>query len=442
MRARVSSSRKQVVVLSRSPFARSVAATSGYNVLTTVLAAATGLLVARYLGPALRGEYAAVTSWFGLALVIGGLGQTAATCYFVAHDAPRSRDYVATSRSLMVASGTLVALAGFGSAPTLAHHQPDLTFGYRTIFAVCVAAFVGASYVFALQARSVASWNRIRTVQPVIFVLAMGTLWATGLLAFRTVVLALAASVLLQTGLAYLTCARLGLTRGKTDRWLAGRLLRYGTGQLTATAPSALNTRLDQLVMSVTVPPADLGRYAVAVSLTSLALPVVAALGYVAFPRLAGRRGSDTANARVERASFTGSNLLAGGLMVVLGATAPWLVPAVFGASFRDAVPLVWILAPGGFFLASGQVIGDLLRGRGAPWVVAHAQLAGALVTIVGLSILLPLAGAYGAAVTSTVSYGIVWLWLVVKLRQKPRGPLTGSPNLADDTLATGSGLQ
>ena len=48
-------------------------------------------------------------------------------------------------------------------------------------------------------------------------------------------------------------------------------------------------------------------------------------------------------------------------------ASAYWLIPAVFGSAYRGAVPLLWLLTPGGIFLACGQVAGDLLRGLNRP---------------------------------------------------------------------------
>ena len=44
------------------------------------------------------------------------------------------------------------------------------------------------------------------------------------------------------------------------------------------------------------------------------------------------------------------------------------------GPAYRGAVPLLWMLAPGGIFLACGQVVGDILRGLGRPGQVALAQ--------------------------------------------------------------------
>ena len=70
-------------------------------------------------------------------------------------------------------------------------------------------------------------------------------------------------------------------------------LAAYGIAQIAALTPATVNARLDQLVLSQAVPAATLGRYAIAVSCTMLPLPVVAAIGNVAFPRLASRRHID-----------------------------------------------------------------------------------------------------------------------------------------------------
>src|ERR1019366_10464095 len=96
-------------------------------------------------------------------------------------------------------------------------------------------------------------------------------------------------------------------------------------------------------------------------------------------------------------------------ILMPLAAVAYWLVPLIFGSSYQGAVPLRWILTPGAVFLACGQVMGDLLRGRNHPVVVAWAQGLAAVFTIILLFTLLPVVGVAAAAIASTVSYGIAF---------------------------------
>jgi O-antigen/teichoic acid export membrane protein len=112
---------------------------------------------------------------------------------------------------------------------------------------------------------------------------------------------------------------------------------------------------------------------------------------------------------------------LAGAILLPIAASSYWLIPAVFGPAYRSAVPLVWILTPGGVFLACGQVVGDLLRGLNRPGLVAVAQGVAAAATLVLLFALLPVVGVAAGAIASTVAYGTALAVMVHWLRRPPR---------------------
>ena len=225
-------------------------------------------------------------------------------------------------------------------------------------------------------------------------------------------------------------CRRAGLALGRARVALVRPLLGYGTAQIAALAPATLNVQLDQLVLSQTVPAADLGRYSVAVSISLLPRPLVAAIGNVALPRLAGQRKVTGATRELQRLSVLASAALATAVLAPLAAVSYWLVlPLVFGAAYRGATPLLWVLIPGSVFLACNQVTGDLLRGRGQPAVVAWAEGIAAFFTVALLVALLPLVGVYAAAIASTVSYGValaVMLRRLSRLSPTPRHALAG----------------
>ena len=82
----------------------------------------------------------------------------------------------------------------------------------------------------------------------------------------------------------------------------------------------------------------------------------------------------------------------------------------------------MWILTPGGVFLACGQVVGDLLRGLNRPAVVASCQTVAAVCTVLLLITLLPLAGVAGAAIASTVAYGVALAAMIRCLWRVPPG--------------------
>lgn len=406
---------------------RTVARTAGFNVASSAAAAIGGVVVARVLGPSLRGDYAAITAWFGVVLIVGSMGQPAALCYFVARDPDRARGYVATSRAMMLTTGVVALVVGMLLAPVLAHGRPGVTTGYRIVFAAAILAFVGASYTFSLQARVIQLWNWVRIIQPVLACAAILALWAVGVLTLHTVLIVLPATMLVQLLWAYRCCRRNGLAPGRADASLVRPLIVYGVAQIAALTPAALNSQLDQLVLSQTVPSADLGRYAIAVSLSSLPIPFVAAVGNVVFPKLAAARSHDAGTSRLQHHATLGSAVIAASMLVPLAVVAHWLVPFVFGAGYAGVVPLLWILTPGGIFLACNQVVGDFLRGRGKPIVVAWAEGLAVVFTIALLVVLLPLVGVYGAAIASTVAYGVALVAMLRSLHRLPHDVRRGS---------------
>lgn len=414
-----------------------IARTACFNLASAIAAALSGVIVARTVGPAVRGEYAAVISWAGVLLLLGEMGQSAAVCFYVASDPRNARGYVATSRAMMLVTGTCALVGGLAVAPVLAHGNPGLTGAYRIVFAGSVIAFTGNSYTFSLQAASTQRWNLVRVGQPVLALAAIIALRLVGQLTLDTAIAALLASMTFQLGHAYYWCRRCGLAPGRVQLSLVGPLARCGLAQLGAITPSAVNYFLDQLVLSQLVPPAELARYAIAASVSMVPLPLVSAIGNVAFPRLAARRGSEVASTRLALAGAAAAAGIATVLLLPLAASACWLVPVVFGPAYRGAVPLLWVLTPGGVFLACGQVVGDMLRGLGRPGLVAMAQGVTAVCAVILLVVLLPVVGVMAAAIASTVAYGLTlallirWLWRPPRPRRtrqrRGRGPAPAS---------------
>lgn len=382
---------------------RNVLVASAFNIATTVSGGIAGIAIARSVGAGVRGEYAAIMAWFALVLVIGGFGQSSATTFFVARDPDRATDYVAVSRSMMTVSGAATVVVGMLAASRLGAAGAGM-WAYGLMFAACSAALVGVSYVSALQGSSIGRWNIARISQPVCYLIAIVLLHATSHLNLVTALAVLFMTMTAQAVLAYILCVRSQLAGGRPSLRLAGPMARYGAGQLAATIPVVLIYRLDQLVLSLTVDTVELGNYAVAASLTALAVPITAGLGYVAFPRIAAQRARQQSTAQLERRAVGVTACIGLCLMLVVAALAPRLVPAVFGAGYGDAAVLVMILAPGGVFLACQQVCADVLRGHGRPFAVARAQSVAAAFMILLLCVLLPVLGARGAAVASSAA--------------------------------------
>ena len=277
----------------------------------------------------------------------------------------------------MLTTGSVVLAAGVLLAPLLAHGIPTVTVGYQIAFGASIVAFVGASYTFSLQARDLHRWNVVRVSQPVLSLIVIVVLWRIRMLTLDAALVVLAATMVVQLGWAYGCCRRVGLVPGRARTELFRPLAMYGAAQIAALTPAALNADLDQLVLSQTVPSADLGRYAIAVSLTMVPIPVVAAIGNVAFPRLASQHTVTSETRRLQRAAILVAAGLAAAMLFPLAGVAYWLVPLVFGSDYRGAVPLLWVLTPGALFLCCGQVVGRPAAGKESSWLCGMGAGAG-----------------------------------------------------------------
>ena len=399
-----------------------VARTAGYNLASAAAAGLGGIIVARALGPELRGEYAAVTAWFGVTLMLGGMGQPAALCFHVARYPGQARAYVATSRAMMLVTGTAVLAGGILLAPLLAHGKPGLVVAYRIAFATSILAFVGASYTFSLQARHLRWWNSVRVSQPVLSLVLLSAACWLRLLTLTTALIVLTGTMLIQLCWAYGRCRSAGLAPGRAQARLVRPLAGYGLSQIVALAPATVNAKLDQLVLSQVVRPAVLAQYAIAVSAAMLPIPLASAIGNVAFPRLAARSRVDGLARRAQWLGIVGSGFVAAAMLVPLDLVAPWLIPFAFGRGYAGVVPLLWVLTPAGVFLACNQVAGDVLRGRNHPLLVARAEGLAAVFTVALLMALLPVVGVYGAAIASAVAYGVSLLMMLMSLLRLPAG--------------------
>ena len=415
---------------------RMIARTAGFNMASAVAAGLGGVVLARALGPTVRGEYAAITAWFGIALIVGGMGQPAALCFYVARDPLRAREYVATSRAMMLATGGLALAAGILLAPILSHGNPEMATGYRIAFGASIVAFVGASYTFSLQARDIHQWNVVRVSQPVLSLLAVGVLWRLQLLTLPIALIVLATTMVLQLVWAYHCCRLAGLVPGRLQTRLLRPLATYGAAQIAAVTPAALNSQpgpadplsnrassrprplRDRSLALIAPYPSSRGHRQCRFPAASVAacgrprLPV----GCNCSPSLQREPGrGDTCTARLGR--------------VLAGASS--LRPRLPGA-----VPLLWILTPGAVFLACGQVVGDLLRGRNHPNVVAWAEgLAASSRWCCFLRCCL-LVGVSGAAIASTVAYGVALAVMLRSLWCLPRRSRKGHRASTPESLA------
>jgi O-antigen/teichoic acid export membrane protein len=194
-------------------------------------------------------------------------------------------------------------------------------------------------------------------------------------------------------------------------------LLRYGIAALPAASAPLETLSLDQAVVGLLLPRAQLGLYVVGAAFDNLPSILVSALGTIALPRIASERDPH-ARRRLMRRTGLVAIVLAAAVAVFAEAILSWLLPAAFGQSFTGAIPVTRVLIIAGFFLAVRRILIVFLQALGRPGRTAVGE-AIALSILVALAVLLvPIFGLVGAGCALLVAAIFADTFLVISIFQ------------------------
>jgi O-antigen/teichoic acid export membrane protein len=395
---------------------------SGGAVITTAAASAvilacgivTGLIAARSLGPAGRGELATITVWASMLLYAGTFGLPEAIAYFSATGTARERVWI-TGQVASAVLGLLITAAGWWLIPVIFSARADLPVGairwYLTLFVVPGCASLCASAWLQGTGR-LRAYNLARSSIHIINAAGALLLFVIG---SRSVV-HFAAVMLVGNVAGWAIAAACGPWRRfslpplSTD--LIGRLFHYGFRVQVGNWSNAASGRLDQLLLSLLAPASSLGLYVVAVTYANVLQTLPGSAATVMLPEIVRQQQTGQAGACLaqwyRRALWTTLPVAA-----MLAVASIVLLPLLFGRSFEGAVPLVMVLIPATILLAMNQLLSTAFRGLGRPGVGSKSELIGVGVTLVALVLLLPPYGVFGAATASLLAYASSHLYLL-----------------------------
>jgi len=385
----------------RSPSRRNLIYTVGAGLLIQLMLVVTGPFLSRLLGPAGRGDLAALMIWPTVLIQIGGLGIPAAVTYFLSRGTDRRETIGLGLRFAGVQAVALILLQCLVVAAVFASRSAEVHEAALISIAV-IPGMLAREYGLAiLQARGSLAWYSILQVLPIaLYVVAVVVLFVTsaGLVAVVIAWVGTTASIGLAT-FAFAVTRIDALGPAGSERSPRGReMLSYGLrGILSANSATDI-VRPDQIALALFLPSRALGLYVVALAITNLPYFIAKAIGIAAFPAVA--RESDPAVARRVGWRYLWAMIGSAGLIVcVLFATASFLIPFFFGHEFNESVELSYILLTGAFFTAVRRVGAECMRGRGQPGAGTTAEIAAVVWLLASLAVLLPTVGVTGAAI-------------------------------------------
>lgn len=368
-----------------------------------IMSVVQSVLIARTLGPDGRGALAAVAGFAGVLVALGGLGFSTANPYFLLNRPALDRAIVSNSLWLGGVGGLLLAVCGLvvyeldpGVLPGL--RGSEVTVALIAVPAMLCALFLQSVLLGQFRTRMYNGLAAAVAVLPALM-LAVGYLLLDLDVLGTLIVTTLSQFI----GLA----AYVGVTGGRPERFnapLAREMLRYALRVYAATTLAFLVIRVDVLLVNGYLGATTTGLYTAAVAIVDLLYLIPMAIGFSLFPRVADAKGS-ALTLRVVR-------VFAPIMLVLCLTSVAMAAPAIsllYGVEFSGAAELYYWLVPGAFALGMSTILSNHFAGMGFPWPLVLAWVVALAINIV-LNVALLERGAYIAALTSSISYILVFV--------------------------------
>jgi len=409
------------------------ASTLAQQVLTAGLGLISGLLTPRLLGPHGRGELAAIILWPLALMLFCSAGTSRATVFFAAKHRENVSTVASTCLILGTAQSLLVVLVGLAVIPVALRSHGAETVKWSLIFLCSVPILRTVDLLRSLFLGTLnVKWYNVSLVIPsACYALSIAVLFFLKFASIPMIIVCQLAGYAMTAWLALQVVKRKLQPSWQPDRIMMKGLLRYSFKGYFGETTSFMNQRLDQLLISLFLPSAQLGIYVAAVAITDGLLILPRGIGIVT---LAAGSNSETAGAlRVLRRSILLTFLWLAPASGALWVLSPIIIPRLFGAAFGLSVLPCRILILGSCAMGFGTVLSEWARSVNRPEIPSYAELLGLVVTVSLMALLLKPYGIAGAAVASSVAYTATLIFAAVFLfRTRVANP--GEPVSAGDT--------
>jgi O-antigen/teichoic acid export membrane protein len=398
-------------------FASGVALTVVTRLMMLLGVVGASVIVARRLGPEGLGSLAVLNTTIVLALSIGSFGLTSANTFLIARDRRTLAPVWANTIVFAFFGGTIVVLGVLGlvkiSATLFGGVSPDLI--------LIAAVSLPFQFVLSLGLNVLLAMDRIRQLNfmdaaaPTLALLnavAVLLVWRAGLKAlvcFNT-----AATILLSGVMLWIIARLIARQRERSSSRPDGRLFKeaitYGLRFYVPLLAAIIIFRLDLLIVNHFRGTGEAGVYAVASQVANLLTMLPGVIAMLLFPRVASAQDprGEFAVQVTRHVSFVMV------IMCVAAAGGSFLLPLLYGARFTDATIQLLILLPGVCLIGIESVLVQHFTGTGLPLAIPIFWVITLTVSIGSNLALVPEFGARGAAVTSTLSYALIFVLVAV----------------------------
>lgn len=379
------------------------------------LTAISSVVLFRYLGSHLLGEYSSVYAYLALFGWLATFGMDVV----LARDLSRRREAAAT----IIAAAMVLGLALSVLATSIALVAAP-SVGYENVLPLLVLASLEILILTPLRLPSIVLQVDLRQWIAVAVGVGRQVLWLAMVVVLTEANVSLSTLVLARTACATLEVLILLVVSFQTviPKWKA--IWVEGRGILVQAAPLALTAlavgvyhRVDQVMLHGLAGDAELGHYVAAVNLVELLGAIPVAFMTSLFPTLSRVAGERQKFQRHVKDGFRYLMAVACGLSLAIAVGSDVVVRLVYGSGFRESSVVLAILVWSELPVFWGIVAANALIAVGLQRFLPIAAIAGAISNLALNALLIPRLGGAGAAWASVISYAVGGVGIFVVLR-------------------------
>ncbi len=364
----------------------------------------TAVLLARALGPEGRGVTALYQAAVSLGFAFLGLGISTAVFYYVGRRDISGRRAMEAGLSVTLIATALTAIGVATAALAFDSNliDQDVPYWLAVVAIPALVQFRAAEAVLRAQGRF-GAMNLLEVSLPLSILCFLGVVeLVDGLTIYRAIV-AWSFAFLPPVVIGYALLGPSEWPRGIAGRDLLWRAVRFGMQGQLGNLIQLLNYRLDSYLVLLLVNASGVGLYSVGVSLSEGMWLMANSVSVVLLTNLTA--GDDENAARMTPIVCRNTLLVTAAAAIAAAAASPFVVPAIFGDAFDDAVlPFLWLL-PGTVALAGTKILAAYVFSRGRPLINAQIAFVTLIVTIAADLLLIPPFEVAGAAAASSLAY-------------------------------------
>ena len=390
------------------------------DVTILILTMISSLVGARALGPAGRGDLFVVVVWPPVIAMLAGLGLPTAYRYWMAKEPERvSRLFSNAVIYTMIVGVTSILVADLIVPHLVGSRSPQVMTLLR-IYQINIPAALFLNLMRGLlEGTRRFGWaGAARLLSFIVQGPGFAILWLLGNLTVRTGAYTLIIGQTASTLLGLFAVWHQLRPRWEPSWSELKSSMQYGVRDYPGVVADFTTLRLDQLMLGAMASNVAIGLYVTAVRLSEMTTLAADAIADALMPEVASSKTASRAESLCARSLRLAiyMHLL---LLPPLWLAAPLILRILFGQSFVPATGAFrWLLVAAGVW-SCGSIVINALRGFGYPGLSTLARFAAALVTGIGLVVLLPRLGITGAAIASLIGYSVMLMIALIGFIKK-----------------------